>query len=182
MTRLLAAALALVASVGIAAAEVRAPGEIPEAGGFRLPPCQLQDPEHLAIFDPRVGRSIAEISAEVAATPEARERGLMNRAALPAGRGMLFIYPAPRLVAFWMKNTLIPLDMIFVDDSGVIVRVHENAVPGDETPIPSGAPVRYVLEIGGGQARALGIGPGTVLAVLRGRQQGIPLSVCGFDR
>ena len=180
MTRLLAAALALVASAGIAAAEVRGPGA--QTPGLFVAPCQLQDPERLGIYDRQVGRFVAEISAEIAATSEARERGLMNRAALPAGQGMLFVYPAPRLVAFWMKNTLIPLDMIFVDAVGAIVRVHENAVPGDETPIPSGAPVRYVLEIGGGQARALGLAPGMALTALRGEKRGIPLSDCGFAR
>ena len=97
---------------------------------------------------------------ELALTPADQARGLMFRESLPRLAGMLFVYPRESNVAFWMRNTLIPLDMIFVDDEGRVVRVHENAVPGDETPIPAGAPTMAVLEINGGMARSLGIDAG----------------------
>ena len=80
---------------------------------------------------------------------------------LPRGEGMLFAYNSPQPVAFWMRNTLIPLDMIFLSPEGVVTRVHERAVPGDETPIPGGDEVQFVLEINGGLARALGIAEGS---------------------
>lgn len=103
----------------------------------------------------------AHFRVEIADDEEERARGLMMREALSAGAGMLFVFEQSRPVSFWMENTLIPLDMIFVDEAGRVARVHENAVPGDRTLIPSGVPVRYVLEIGGGLARAFGIGQGT---------------------
>ncbi len=80
---------------------------------------------------------------------------------LPRGEGMLFAYDEPGPVAFWMRNTLIPLDMLFISPEGVVTRVHEDAVPGDETPIPGGDDVQFVLEINGGLADAFGIAPGT---------------------
>ncbi len=97
---------------------------------------------------------------ELALTPAEQARGLMQRESMARLAGMLFVYPRESNVAFWMRNTLIPLDMIFVDDEGIIVRVHENAVPLDETPIPAGSPTLAVLEINGGMARTLGIEAG----------------------
>lgn len=99
-------------------------------------------------------------AVEVARTPAEQARGLMHRPQMPQMRGMLFVYPKPQSISFWMKNTLIPLDMIFADARGVITRIHENAIPGDLTPIPSGGPVLAVLEINGGLAQRLGIRPG----------------------
>lgn len=92
-----------------------------------------------------------------------RAQGLMFVEAMPLSEGMLFVYDAPRRVSFWMKNTLIPLDMVFADATGTVTRVHANAIPGDLTPIDGGAGVQFVLEINGGLAARLGIGPGAVL-------------------
>ncbi|WP_208454546.1 DUF192 domain-containing protein [Jannaschia marina] len=103
-------------------------------------------------------------SVELARTPQEQARGLMFRENLPRMAGMLFVYPRESgNVAFWMRNTLIPLDMIFVDGTGTIVRIHENAVPLDETPIPAGAPTLAVLEINGGLSATLGLDPGDEL-------------------
>ena len=102
----------------------------------------------------------ARFRVSVADTPEAQARGLMFVESMPRAEGMLFAYDAPRAVSFWMRSTLIPLDMLFLSPEGVVTRVHENAVPGDETPIPGGGGVQYVLEINGGLAEALGIEPG----------------------
>lgn len=101
--------------------------------------------------------------AEIARTPQEQARGLMFRESLPRLAGMLFVYPREENVAFWMRNTLIPLDMIFVDGAGRVVRVHENAIPLDETPIPGGAPTLAVLEINGGMAATIGIDAGDEL-------------------
>lgn len=104
------------------------------------------------------GRAAFDVA--VADTPESQARGLMFVEAMPRGEGMLFAYDAPRPVSFWMRNTLIPLDMIFLSPEGVVTRVHENATPLDETPIPGGDGVQFVLEINGGLAADLGIEPG----------------------
>ena len=98
-------------------------------------------------------------AVEVAATSAARERGLMFRRRLAANRGMLFEFGPPQSVSFWMKNTLIPLDMLFVDD-GRIVSIARNATPLSETPIPSGAPVTDVIELRGGRAAEIAAAPG----------------------
>ncbi|MCA0043571.1 DUF192 domain-containing protein [Celeribacter litoreus] len=102
-------------------------------------------------------------SVEIADDAGERSLGLMHREEMARGHGMLFLYEEPQPVAFWMANTLIPLDMIFVDHRGVVVKVHENAVPLDRTPIPGGDSIFAVLEINGGLAKPLGIGPGDVL-------------------
>jgi uncharacterized membrane protein (UPF0127 family) len=86
-----------------------------------------------------------------------RAQGLMFRESLPKFAGMLFVYETPQPVAFWMRNTLIPLDMLFFDATGRLTRIASSAVPLDETPIPGGDDIRYVLEINGGLAGSLGI-------------------------
>ncbi len=103
----------------------------------------------------------ARFSVELADTEAARARGLMFRESLPRSSGMLFVYPRPVRASFWMKNTLIPLDMIFVDPSGRVTHVHANAIPHDETPIDGGQGVLAVLEVNGGLAARLGISPGS---------------------
>ncbi len=90
-----------------------------------------------------------------------RATGLMNVRQMASSTGMLFAYEREQPVAFWMKNTFLPLDMIFADASGRVVKVHSDAVPHDETPIPSGQPTQYVLEINAGLSRRLGIAPGS---------------------
>lgn len=105
----------------------------------------------------------ARFSIELADSAAERARGLMHRETLPLSGGMLFVYPKPRTVAFWMRNTLIPLDMVFIDETGVVVHIHENAVPGDETPIPGGGVVRFVLEVNGGLIGQLGVDVGSVI-------------------
>lgn len=105
----------------------------------------------------------ARFSVDLADTPTERSQGLMYRDVLPRGAGMLFIYPTPQRARFWMKNTLVPLDMIFLDAKGRVLRVHANARPLDETVIDGGPGVSAVLEINAGLAGRLGIAPGTVL-------------------
>jgi uncharacterized membrane protein (UPF0127 family) len=102
---------------------------------------------------------VHQFSVDVAATPEQQERGLMFVKALAPDRGMIFPYDPPQQIAFWMKNTLIPLDIIFIRADGTIAKIY-NAQPLDITPLPSGEPVALVLEIGGGRAAQLGIKEG----------------------
>ncbi len=109
------------------------------------------------------GRGLARFSVELADTPQSRAQGLMFRESMAKSRGMLFIYERPQRGVFWMKNTLIPLDMIFADATGRVTHVHAEAVPHDETGIDGGEGVLAVLEINGGLARRMGIVPGAVL-------------------
>lgn len=102
-------------------------------------------------------------AVEVADDAEERAQGLMFRPELAAASGMLFVYDAPRRPQFWMKNTLIPLDMVFADATGTVTRVHAGAVPGDLTPIDGGEGVQFVLEINAGLAEKLGLAPGALL-------------------
>lgn len=100
-------------------------------------------------------------SVEIADDEAERAQGLMFRESMAGGAGMLFVYPTPRRSAFWMKNTLIPLDIIFLNQSGVVTRVHSNAIPGDLSPIEGGEQVFAVLEINAGLAARYGISTGT---------------------
>ena len=101
-----------------------------------------------------------KFTVEVATTPGQMEQGLMFRRSLAADAGMIFDYGVPSLAAMWMKNTLIPLDMLFVDQHGRIINIHERAVPGSLEPIAAAAPARAVIELNGGTAARLGIKPG----------------------
>lgn len=105
----------------------------------------------------------ASFSIELADTAKERAQGLMFRDTLPRGAGMLFVYDQPTTAAFWMKNTYIPLDIIFVDETGTVTSVHVNAKPLDLTPIAGGDRVFSVLEINAGLARDYGITAGTQL-------------------
>ncbi|MFO1085914.1 MAG: DUF192 domain-containing protein [Reyranellaceae bacterium] len=101
-----------------------------------------------------------KFDVELALTEAERSRGLMFREKLGPYDGMLFDFHQEAPVSFWMKNTLIPLDMVFIAADGTIRHVHANAVPLSTDTIPSEFPVRGVLEINGGSARLLGIKPG----------------------
>ena len=103
----------------------------------------------------------ARFSVEIVDTEESRAQGLMHRERLPRSNGMLFIYDTPTEPSFWMRNTLIPLDMIFVDPTGQVTRIHPDAIPHDTTPIPGGPNVLMVLEINGGLSKMLGMTEGS---------------------
>lgn len=102
-------------------------------------------------------------TVEVVDTPETQAKGLMFREELADDAGMLFDFKQEREVSFWMQNTLIPLDMIFVGADGVVKTIHVNARPRDTTSIPSQVPVRFVLEIPGGRSEEIGLKPGDTL-------------------
>jgi uncharacterized membrane protein (UPF0127 family) len=103
-------------------------------------------------------------TVEIAANDADRQKGLMFRKELPEGRGMLFDFQRDQDVSMWMRNTLIPLDMLFINADGRIRRIAENTEPLSERTIPSGGPVRGVLEVIGGTTRKLGIAPGDRVA------------------
>jgi uncharacterized membrane protein (UPF0127 family) len=107
---------------------------------------------------------VHSFSVEVVDNEADRAKGLMFRKSLPEGTGMLFDFKTEQDVAFWMKNTYIPLDMIFIRADGRILRIAENAEPMSTRQIPSGGPVLAVLEVIAGTARKLGIAPGDRVA------------------
>ena len=101
-----------------------------------------------------------DFRVEIAETPEQRAQGLMFRRHLDADAGMLFLFGSVEVRGMWMKNTLIPLDMLFIDETGKIVRIEERTVPHSLRAIVSGGPVSAVLELNAGTASRLAIEPG----------------------
>ncbi|HEX5777900.1 MAG TPA: DUF192 domain-containing protein [Xanthobacteraceae bacterium] len=101
---------------------------------------------------------------EMAVTPQQRSTGLMHRKELAPGRGMLFDFEGEGPISMWMKNTYVSLDMIFIRADGRIARIAESTTPLSEQTIPSGAPVKAVLEVVAGTAKRLGIAPGDRVA------------------
>lgn len=127
-----------------------------------LPVATFAGPQDLLVIKTRTGE--VTFSVELADTPEKRSLGLMHRRELAADAGMLFNFSQTAPVAMWMKNTLIPLDMVFIKADGAIVNIAERTVPETLTPIESRGPVLAVLELNGGTCARLGIRPGdTVL-------------------
>lgn len=110
------------------------------------------------------GFGSANFTVEVAITPEEQAQGLMYRTSMAKMSGMIFEFPRPRPTSFWMKNTLLPLDMIFADQTGQIVNIHENAIPLDETPIFGGERIKFVLELNAGLVSLLGVTTGDHLS------------------
>lgn len=119
-----------------------------------LPVCRL------AVMSPagEVGFDV-----EVASTAQSRHRGLMGRTSLPGGHGMLFVFDRAERLAMWMKNTLVPLDMLFFAESGELVHIERNAEPHSLRHRQAPSPVRYVLEVNGGEARTLAVAEGVQL-------------------
>ena len=99
-------------------------------------------------------------NVEVVDTPDTRAKGLMFRQELAKDSGMLFDFKREEPVSFWMMNTYIPLDMVFIAANGDVKSVHANARPHDQTSVPSGFPVQFVLEIPGGRAAEIGLKAG----------------------
>jgi len=115
----------------------------------------------LAPLEVRTSAGVRKFSVEVARTPDEQAQGLMYRTSLPADGGMIFPFVPPRPASFWMKNTVIPLDMIFIRTDGTIAVIAANTVPNSLDPVTSlGEPMAAVLELAGGRAAELGIAEG----------------------
>ena len=119
---------------------------------------QPQLPRSVLVIDTPHGP--VRFTVELAVDSRSQERGLMFRRSMAADAGMLFVFRPARTVDFWMKNTILPLDLVFIRADGRISSIAANAVPYSEAQIPSAEPVRAVLEINGGRAAALGLAPG----------------------
>ena len=122
----------------------------------------------------------AKFNIEVADTPKSRAEGLMFREKLPTSGGMLFVYEQPEHATFWMKNTLIPLDIIFFDFRGQVTSIHRDATPHDTSLIDGGRDVAAVLEINAGIASRLGIDVGSQIRHLSFDRQSA-IWPCGAD-
>ncbi|MEO5972712.1 MAG: DUF192 domain-containing protein [Sphingomicrobium sp.] len=144
-------AIVLAALVAGCSANGTAPGVAPERSAAGL--------EQVPLTVRSAGR-VHRFTVEVALSGEEQATGLMNRQSLAPDRGMIFPYTPPQQATFWMKNTLIPLDLIFIRADGKIARIEANAVPLSLDPLVSIEPVAAVLEIAGGRVAELGIVPG----------------------
>lgn len=129
--------------------------------GVSLPLAACSDEKVLTIHSDTVDHTF---KVEVVNTPESRAKGLMYVQELAPDAGMLFDFLEEREVSFWMRNTYIPLDMLFIRADGVIANIHVNARPHDVTGIPSEGPVQFVLEIPGGRSVELGIEAGDTVS------------------
>lgn len=136
-----------VAQASAAAAPAKPPVDAPVPAGL----------EALEVVTPQ-GRT--RFLVEIADDEPERNRGLMYRKVMAPDRGMLFDFHTPREVAFWMKNTLIPLDIIYIQADGTVLSIARNTTPLSEAPIPSGGPILGVLELAGGRAAEIGLLPG----------------------
>ena len=116
----------------------------------------------LATVDMQVGSRTYTL--EVANTDASRQKGLMERDSVPEDRGMIFVFPEERELAFWMKNTRIPLDIIYLNSGGQVVSVHQMK-PYDRTSVPSARDAKYAIELNLGQAAKAGVKPGDVLNI-----------------
>ena len=110
------------------------------------------------------------ITCDIASTPQQRSNGLMHRSSLPITHGMLFVYEQPQNLSFWMKNTLIPLDIIFIDEHGVVINVESadiqpNVADNELKRYKSNAPAQYVVEINKGMAMSYSIKQGTIVSI-----------------
>ena len=151
--------LAIIAAVALGACSPAAApsAPAPQATALGVPQSGLQ---MVPLTITSAGK-VHRFTVEIARTDEQQQHGMMFRTAIAPDRGMLFPYDPPQSVGFWMKNTLIPLDLLFIRSDGTIVRI-TTAVPHDENSVPSGEPVAAVLEIAGGRAAELGIREGDI--------------------
>lgn len=120
-------------------------------------PVRVEDGAQTVSLTIRSGDKVHRFNVEVARTPQEQGQGLMFRKELPPNGGMLFPFDPPQVASFWMKNTVIPLDMIFIRPDGTIAHIAANTEPYSLTPVSSGQMNSAVLEIAGGRAAELGI-------------------------
>lgn len=155
-TPALALAVAALACASACSSQATAPAPTAAANPARHPISGL---EVIPLTIDQDGKAHA-FRVELAQTEEQQQKGLMFRTAMGADEGMLFPSPAPEPRSFWMKNTVIPLDIVFIGPDHLISNIAANAVPYSLDPIPSSGPAIAVLELNGGRAAELGIEPG----------------------
>lgn len=124
------------------------------------------DAQVAAILLDGTGRELCRFKVELAVTPEEQSRGLMFRKDLGSDSGMLFVNSRDEMRFFWMKNTYLPLDILFINSRNEVKHIHYGAKPLDETSISSQYPVQYVLEVNAGRAKKCNIRQGTKMSIL----------------
>jgi uncharacterized membrane protein (UPF0127 family) len=125
--------------------------------------CSERSPTNgLATTTMKIGRET--FTLEIANTSAAREHGLMERDSMPADHGMIFVFKAPDELSFWMKNTRIPLDILYLDEHGKVVSIHQMK-PYDRSGVPSDGPAKYAIELNVGRASDVGAKVGDVLEI-----------------
>ena len=122
-----------------------------------MPEPKFQKEGELYFQNPSTGKAISKIDIEKADTEVDRQFGLMFRKSMPEDEGMLFLFETSEQQSFWMRNTYIPLDIMFVDENGVITTIHENVKTQSDASLPSNGPAKYVVEVNGGYAQRHGI-------------------------
>ena len=127
--------------------------------------CHKAGPSSEVFFAKKNGVESPKVAVELALDPSEHARGLMYVKSMPEQQGMLFIFPKEEQRSFWMKNTYLELDMIFVNSDQRIVSITHRAVPLSETPRPSNRPAKFVLEVGGGLAEKWGLAEGDLMKV-----------------
>ncbi len=131
-----------------------------------VPTCAAEDAARVTtIFMDRSGKELCRFRVQLAVTPEEQARGLMFRKELEPDSGMLFVNNTDAMRSFWMKNTYLPLDIIFIDSRHEVKHVHYGAKPLSEAAISSQYPVQYVLEVNAGKTKKCGIGPGSKMSI-----------------
>ncbi len=133
------------------------PTSAPATNTEPMPEPKFQKEGELFFQSAAGGKAISKIDIEKAETDIERAQGLMFRKSMPENQGMLFVMDNNEQQSFWMHNTYIPLDIMFVDENGVITTIHENAKPLNDNSLPSNGPAKFVVEVNGGYAKAHGI-------------------------
>ena len=151
---------AFLATLALAGCQAEPQSIAAPAAAARVAPSGLE----LVPLQIRGSSGTHDFTVEVARTEEQQSRGLMFRDRLGPNEGMIFPFPAPRAASFWMKNTRIPLDIIFVRTDGSIARIAANTTPYSLDPVAVGEPVGAVLELAGGRAAQLGIREGDTVS------------------
>ena len=136
-------------------AERKAESSAPHTPGFR--------DDAALVFANAAGDTLASVAVEVAEDEQSRTQGLMGRKRMDEGQGMLFIFPAEEYRSFWMANTPLPLDIIFVNQAGSIVTIQRNTVPYSEESVPSTAPATFVVEVNAGFCDRHGVREGDLV-------------------
>lgn len=134
--------------------------------GLSLSACAAQESPRLPTEEAVIlsaGRERGKLTLELALTPKQQEDGLMGRKKLKKHHGMIFIFPSNTIARFWMKDTLIPLDIIFIDQDGRIMKIHERAKPRDETFVSSDFQVRAAIELNAGAAKLYKLNVGDLI-------------------
>lgn len=162
-TAVLALAVIVLVIVHFSSDEGRAPVSSNSISGHEERPTFEFSKQGGLSFTTSEGGVIATIDIEIADTDEKRRTGMMYRDKLAEKQGILFIFPQERYLSFWMRNTVVPLDMFFVNSGMEIVTIHRETVPFTENPLVSDSPALYVVEVNAGFADKLGITVGDMI-------------------